>query len=51
MSKKRTAQNLRQDKKVEEGKYERAKKAGDQVGMKRAQKAIEKINQEIMDLI
>lgn len=50
MSNRRELQNLRQDKVVQAGKYEEARKNGDELGMRRARRAIEAINKEIIKL-
>jgi len=50
MSRKKTLQNLKQDKVVQATKYEAARNSGDELGMRRAREAIEKINKEIVRL-
>jgi hypothetical protein len=44
-------QNLEQDKIIQLGMYEAAKKKGDQIGMRRATKKIDKINAKIYSII
>lgn len=46
----KTIKSLREEKKLEEQKYFNAQVLGDRVGMKRAEKAIKRIDREISDL-
>jgi hypothetical protein len=47
----KSLQDLRQDKIIQANKYEAARKANDVLGMRRARKEIERINNQIIRIV